>query len=115
MSIENIGLSEKQRRIVNENIKGLCRPASCDAPSLGCPIGELIGNDLPLCYAKKSKKDSLVEGVKAKKSPETEVILEFLAGADVVTKEKLDDLQSSQLSIRQIMERRAQETKDSRP
>ena len=111
MGVENIGLSEEQRRIVNENIKGLCRPASCSVS--GCPIGQLVDDDLPLCYANESKLDLLVEGVKAKKRPETEAILEFLAGAEVATKEKLERLQASLPTMSQIMAQK--KGKDSRP
>jgi len=114
MSVESIGLSEEQRRIVNENIRGLCRPASCQAPSLGCPIGELINNNLPLCYANEKKRAELEEGIKHKaergdiEREEIAPILTFLDEARITTKEELGDLQSSQLTIRQIMERKAQ-------
>ena len=123
MSAEKEPLSEEQRGIVVEMIKALCRYTSCRAASFhGCPreLTGVTGDRLPLCYARKSKRELLNEGVESNVTrdgfgPEMIMpILTFLSNAEIVTTGELKELYPP-LTIKQIMEIRARETIDSRP
>jgi len=122
MSVERI-LSDEQRGIVNGMIGTLCQPLRCRAISLhGCPrkLTGVTGDRLPLCYTRKSKRGLIKEGVERNVTrdgfgPEMIMpMLTFLANAKIVTTDELEKLYPP-LTIKQIMEKRAQEEKDSHP
>jgi len=113
MSVENTILSEKQREIVNGEIKSLCTPGACQwRARFDCAIGRLVNDKLPFCYTDKDKRNSLrarVEesaneaGIEAEMIPPT---LGFLEEARIVTRSELRELQSRQPTFKEIMERK---------